>query len=211
MSISQNPMSSDKPSASPIRGIAVQAVALMAVWLIMSGHYDFEHIFYGALSVALVIWLNHHTRRIPLLTGESTVARSANLLKLAVYLVWLAYQIIKSGVYVAYLILQPKMRLNPMVVSFESNLPTPLAHVILGNSITLTPGTLTVDLHGDRFTVHALTPTIEADLISGEMEARVARLYGDVRSPDQMCTDIQVLDDPREIQRRMRRKGGDPK
>jgi multicomponent Na+:H+ antiporter subunit E len=208
MTTFETPMSPDKPVVSPVRGIAVQAIALMAVWLIMSGHYDLEHIFYGALSVALVIWMNRRTRFIPLLTGENPVNPSASLPKLAVYLIWLAYQIVKSGLFVAYLILHPKMKLNPLVVSFDSNLPTPMSHVILGNSITLTPGTLTVDLHGDRFTVHALTPDIEKDMISGEMEARVARLYGIDRPPDQMCTNIEILYSAKDIQRRIRRTGG---
>jgi len=188
------------------RGIVIQAISLMAIWLIMSGHFDLEHILYGALSVALVVWLNTRIRPIPLHSGECIVARCINIPRLIGYLLWLLWQIVRSGVYVAYLVLHPKMPINPIMVNFESILPTPLAHVILGNSITLTPGTLTVDVKGDYFVVHALTPGLELDLVSGEMEARVGRLYMAECTPGDMCTNVCILESPREAKKRIELK-----
>jgi multicomponent Na+:H+ antiporter subunit E len=207
-------MTKKEPQVEPImckpvgyRGIVIQAISLMALWLIMSGHFDLEHIFYGAVSVALVVWLNTRIRPIPLHSGECIVARCINIPRLIAYLIWLLGQIIKSGVQVAYLVLHPKMPINPVMVHFESILPTPLAHVILGNSITLTPGTLTVDVKGDYFVVHALTPDIEEDLVNGEMEARVGRLYLEECTPGDMCTNVCLLESTREAKKRIQAKG----
>ncbi|RQD64652.1 MAG: hypothetical protein D5R98_04625 [Desulfonatronovibrio sp. MSAO_Bac4] len=180
------------------RGLFFQAVLLMALWLILSGHFDLEHIIYGALSVLLVVWLNTSIRRIPLRNGEYLTGSCIITHRLVMYLFWLALQIVKSGIFVAYLTLHPKMPINPMIVRFKSDLPNPLAKVILGNSITLTPGTLTVDIKGSFFIVHALLDETEEELVSGEMEARVGRLYYDHCTPEQMCTDIHILNDLRE-------------
>lgn len=170
----------------------------MSLWLILSGHFDLEHIVYGALSVLLVIWINSGIRRIPLRNGEHLSGSCIIIHRLFLYLFWLVWQIVKSGIYVAYLTLHPRMPINPMIVRFKSDLPNPLAKVILGNSITLTPGTLTVDIKENFFIVHALLDETEEELVSGEMEARVGRLYYDQCTPEQMCTDIHILNDFRE-------------
>ena len=183
------------------RGLFFQAAILMALWLILSGKFGLEHITYGALSVALVVWLNHNIRTIPLYNGECATGNCIILHRLFFYILWLIWQIIKSGAFVAYLTLHPKMPINPMIVRFRSNLPNPMAKVILGNSITLTPGTLTVDIQDDFFTVHALVEETEKDLVSGEMEARVGRLYLDQCTPEQMCTDISILESFREAKK----------
>ncbi|WP_051617101.1 Na+/H+ antiporter subunit E [Desulfonatronovibrio hydrogenovorans] len=180
------------------RGIIFQAFLLMALWLILSGHFDLEHIIYGALSVALVVWLNYRVRHIPMSNGDCLSGSCIIVHRLILYLFWLVIQIVKSGTFVAYLTLHPRMPINPMIVRFRSSLPNPLAKVILGNSITLTPGTLTVDIRDDFFTVHALIDDTEEELVSGDMEARVGRLYLDHCTPEQMCTDIAILKSFRE-------------
>ncbi|MFW6005031.1 MAG: Na+/H+ antiporter subunit E [Desulfonatronovibrionaceae bacterium] len=182
-----------KHSSAPpfkIRGLIIQALLLMTLWLILSGHFDLEHILYGVLSVILVILLNLKIRNIPLSNNEYITQSTIKIPRLIIYLFWLVWQIIKSGVFVAYLTLHPRMPINPMVVRFKSDLPKSLAKVILGNSITLTPGTLTLDIQNDYFTVHALVDETSQDLVTGEMEARVGRLYLDHCTPEEMCTEV---------------------
>jgi multicomponent Na+:H+ antiporter subunit E len=188
------------------KGLFVEAIFLMALWLVLSGHFDLEHIIYGALSVLLVIWLNYRISDIPMSNGELVSGTNVIIHRMVLYLFWLLWQIVKSGTFVAYLTLHPKMPINPMIVRFRSRLPNPLAKVILGNSITLTPGTLTVDIKDDFFTVHALVEDTEEELVSGDMEARVGRLYLDKCTPEEMCTDISILETPHEIRKTISRQ-----
>ena len=191
------------------KGLFLQALLLMALWLVLSGHFDLEHIIYGALSVLLVLWLNHRISYIPMSNGEPVHGINVITHRMVLYLFWLLWQIVKSGTFVAYLTLHPKMPINPMMVRFRSRLPNPLAKVILGNSITLTPGTLTVDIKDDFFTVHALVDDTEEELVSGDMEARVGRLYLDQCTPEEMCTDISILKSSHELRTKISRKDRD--
>jgi len=188
------------------KAVILQAFLLMALWLVLSGHFDLEHIIYGALSVLLVVWLNYRISFVPMSNGEQVVGSNVIVHRMILYLFWLLWQIVKSGTFVAYLTLHPKMPINPMIVRFRSKLPNPLAKVILGNSITLTPGTLTVDIKDDFFTVHALVKDMEEDLVSGDMEARVGRLYLDKCTPEEMCTDISILEKTHEIRKTVSRQ-----
>lgn len=95
-----------------------------------------------------------------------------------------------------------------MIVRFQTKLPNPLARVILGNSITLTPGTLTLDIQGDYFAVHAIVDEVEEDLVSGNMEARVGRLYLSDCKAEDMCTDITILDSAVSAKQVVKYKGG---
>ncbi|MCU0538479.1 MAG: Na+/H+ antiporter subunit E [Desulfobacterales bacterium] len=174
------------------RGKAVQAVLLMAVWLILSGMYDFIHIFYGVISVAFVVWLNDRLTPLPL-AGERCGERRIIFSRLLLYIPWLLWQIALSGIYVAGVVLNPHPRLAPTIVRFTSRQPGVVARVILGNSITLTPGTITLAINGDLFTVHALTADTAAGLISGDMESRVGRLYCEGLSPEDACCDVYML------------------
>ncbi len=190
------------------KGLFLQALFLMALWLVLSGHFGLEHIIYGALSVLLVIWLNYKVIHVPMSNGEQIHGTNVIIHRMVLYLIWLLWQIIKSGTYVAYLTIHPKMPINPMVVRFKSRLPNPLAKVILGNSITLTPGTLTLDIKEDYFTVHALAEDVEEELVSGDMEARVGRLYLDKCTPEEMCTDISIMDSSLELRKKVSRQDG---
>ncbi len=174
------------------RGQVFQAVLLMAVWLILSGYYDFLHIFYGVISVTFVLWLNNRLRVFPL--GEERCGEKRIILsRLLFYIPWLLWQIALSGVYVAGVVLRPHPRLAPTIVRFTSRQPGMVARVILGNSITLTPGTVTISIDGDVFTVHALTADTAVGLVSGDMESRVARLYCEGIAAEDACCDVHAI------------------
>ena len=160
------------------RGLIIQTILLAGLWLVLSGKFQPIYFFWGAVSVAIVIGLSYRLRNIPL--DEKVNAGGSPLIilpRLIIYLFWLLGQIIKSGITIAYVVLHPKMPIQPMLVRFSSMQPNVLTKVILGNSITLTPGTLTLDIIDDQFIVHALTMDTAEDLISGDMETRVAQLY----------------------------------
>ncbi len=149
----------------------------MLLWLFLSGHYDPFHILLGVGSVILILVMNR--RR----TGSPQLLRSMHLGRVLLYLPWLIKEMVLSALHVVRVVLAPRMPLNPHLVSFKSAQPNDVAKVILGNSITLTPGTLTINIEQQEFVVHALTYPLAAGLLNGTMQARVASLFtGDLEN-----------------------------
>jgi multicomponent Na+:H+ antiporter subunit E len=169
------------------RGLAIQAFLLAGLWLLLSGKFAPIYFFWGAVSVALALGLSHRLSNLPLDEKADIGYPVIIFPRLIIYLFWLIGQILKSGITIAYVVLHPKMPIQPMLVRFSSMQPNVLTKVILGNSITLTPGTLTLDIIDDQFIVHALTMDTAQDLISGDMEARVAQLYTQDCDEGLMC------------------------
>ena len=170
------------------RRFLVQGVVLMALWLLLSGHFDAFHVALGVLSVGLVIAIN---RRLPAVVCRNDPPDvRLRLRRLLLYLPWLFLEMVLSSLHVARVVLSPRPPLSPRMVRFKSRQPGDLARVILGNSITLTPGTLTISIDGDEFLVHALSPTTAAGLLTGTMQTKVARLFVD--APADMVTESRA-------------------
>ncbi len=171
--------------ATPVRvrrvslGLVVQVLLLMALWLVLSGLYDAFHLGLGTLSVACVLWLNRRRRGAPRVVGSARGRTEVHVLRFAAYCGWLLGQILLSALHVAGVVLHPRLPVSPKMVRFRSDQPNDVARMLLANSITLTPGTLTVEVDGDEFTVHALTEATARDLLDGTMQAKVARLFCD--------------------------------
>ena len=94
------------------------------------------------------------------------------------YIPWIAWEIVKSNIDVARRIWRPQMPISPTVVTVKATQKTALGLVIHPNSITLTPGTLSIDVEPGEIEVHALSEESIADLHSGEMDRRVSKLEG---------------------------------
>lgn len=97
------------------------------------------------------------------------------------YVPWLTKEIIKSNIDVAKRIWQPQMPISPTIVTVNASQRTALGLVIHANSITLTPGTLSIDVEPGLIEVHALSSDSIPDLESGDMDGRVSRLEGQSR------------------------------
>lgn len=94
------------------------------------------------------------------------------------YIFWLIYQIILANIHVTYLVLHPKMPIEPSLVSYRTKLKKDISLVTFANSITLTPGTITADIReGQYYVVHALSRKTAEDLMTGDMEKRVAHIF----------------------------------
>ncbi|MHB8764208.1 MAG: Na+/H+ antiporter subunit E [Deferrisomatales bacterium] len=171
-------------------GAATQAVLLMGLWLGLSGHYDAFHVALGVLSVAIILWINRKIRRLPVAPNQVPARFEFHLFRLIAYFFWLTGQIFLSAWYVAKVILARRMPIQPQLVRFRSAQPNAFAQMILANSITLTPGTLTADLEGDEFLIHALTGDTAGGLLDGSMQTKVARLFED--EPGPMVFDVRV-------------------
>ena len=151
--------------------VATFAVMLI-FWIVLSGMFDAFHLSLGVICCLLVAHFSHDL----LFYGDDKVAWGRGIIGLIGYLPWLFYQIILANLEVAYVVLHPRMldKIDPHVVRFKTKLKRPISKVTFAQSITLTPGTITVSIHKDEVSVYALTRKA-SDALPGEMEERVAR------------------------------------
>lgn len=82
-----------------------------------------------------------------------------------------------ANVQVAYLVLHPKMPIEPVLLLFQTQMRKGIAQVTLANSITLTPGTITVNLENGKYIVHTLKPPLAQELTEAVMQNKVAKIY----------------------------------
>lgn len=159
-------------------------VSLLAFWLILSGHFDALHITYGVISAGLVVVLTRGVERLG--TRVDADGRAVPVFTFSLswprflaYLPWLLGQIILANLQLAAVILHRRLPISPTVVRLRTRLHGDLARTTFGNSITLTPGTITLDMDGDELVVHALTRDAARALLTRTMERRVARALGE--------------------------------
>ena len=99
------------------------------------------------------------------------------LQRFLLYMPWHFYQIMISNFYVAKLVLSPKMPIEPQIITYKTKLESDISMMTMATSITLTPGTITMDIKNGQFIVHALDKKVADDLHTGEMEDRVAHIF----------------------------------
>ena len=149
------------------------ALVLACVWVLLSGILSPLLLGFGLASSLAVAWLAARADR---RDGEP-VPFALRLGRLAHYLLWLAWEIVKANVDVARRILSPGLPIAPAVRWLPASQRSELARVIYADSITLTPGTLSIDLRDEWVEVHALNEesldTLERNL---DMDDRVSRL-----------------------------------
>ena len=167
--------------------IILQFVILFAFWLLLSGRYQVKYIIIGAISAALVTFLTNDLFYFALQRGEKLGIKSGQVFRqiwrFLLYIPWLLLQIILANVQVAYLVLHPKMPIEPVLLLFRTRMRKGMAQVTLANSITLTPGTITVSLEDGNYIIHTLKPPLASGLVDGTMQRKVARVYLEEKEP----------------------------
>ena len=148
-------------------------LVLYILWMLLSGHTEPLLLWLGLASVSATVLI---ANRMDVIDHEGHPIHLS--LKGFTYLPWLIWEIAKANVDVAQVILRRDMPIEPTLLDIEGSQKSELGHVIYGNSITLTPGTVTVDLEGGKLQVHALTRLAADGLLSGEMDRRVTLLEG---------------------------------
>ena len=152
---------------------ALLFIVLMAGWLLMSGHYNGLLISLGVVSVAFCVWVSHAINA----TDEEGLPTHI-FARLPAYLLWLFGEIIKSNYATAKFILNG--RSDPEIFNVTATQDSAAGIATYANSITLTPGTVTMDIDEqaskDQFLVHALHPTFGEDVRSNDMDRRVTAL-----------------------------------
>jgi multicomponent Na+:H+ antiporter subunit E len=151
--------------------MAVLAVLLATAWLLWSGMFKPLLLSLGAFSCLLVLYL---ARRMHLFEHDVFSLRFTG--RLLRFWGWLGREIVTSSLEVTRTVLSPRLPISPTVAEFDTRCSHPVDRAILGNSITLTPGTLTLRIDDDHFVVHALTEDGARAITGGEMERRVYAL-----------------------------------
>jgi multicomponent Na+:H+ antiporter subunit E len=154
------------------RGLALVGT-LYAFWLAMSGIYTPFLLAAGlvtALAVAALAWRMEVADR----EGHPVHLTLAAL----GYWPWLVKEIVKAGLQVSRIVLDPRLPVSPTLVRFKPSQRSTVGLVTHANSITLTPGTITIEASRQEFLVHALTRAAGAGLAGSEMDRRVSRFEG---------------------------------
>lgn len=147
---------------------------LVAAWLLWSGMFKPLLLGLGLFSCLLTIYVTHRMGYF-----ESNVFALGFGRRLLGYWLWLAKEVVKSSLDVARIVLSPSLPISPQVVTIRASCEHTDDQAILANSITLTPGTLALDVYKGEITVHALTKAGADELRQGEMDRRVAALRKD--------------------------------
>jgi len=161
-------MKTNRPRFS---GTLALAASLFVFWLLLSGIYTPFLVLSGlGASVAVALL----ARRMELGDREGHPIHLG--LAALSYWPWLLKEIVKSGWQVSRIILDPRLPISPTLVRFRPSQKTAVALATHANSITLTPGTITVDADHHEFLVHSLTREGAAGVVDSEMDRRVSRM-----------------------------------
>lgn len=146
-------------------------LVLFGLWLLLSGFFEPLLLCLGAGSVIAVVWIAY---RMDVVDHEGHPVHLT--IRAIFYWPWLVVEIIKANIHVARAILRREMLINPSLIEVKATQETELGQVIYANSITLTPGTVTIGIEKDIFTVHALSRESANGLRTGEMDRRVTAM-----------------------------------
>lgn len=159
-------------TSNSVHHYIVLTIALAVLWLALSGHFTPLLMSIGLVCVFFCVWIS---ARMGVFDAEVHPAQF-HVLPCLLYVVWLAREVVLSAVDVSKRVLDPQLPISPRAVTLPLSQRTELGRAVYANSITLTPGTVSIDLGEDFVRVHALTEDGAAALIQGEMDRRVAAL-----------------------------------
>lgn len=149
------------------------ALILSVFWLLLSGLYNPLLLSFGVVSVLVVLFVLKRMEGV-----DKKRQQVGTGLRLIRYIPWLIGQTLKSSIHVTKLICSSPNKVTPTLAKINiSNVP-PNKRVLYANSITLTPGTLCVDLKGDELTIHALQESSISELEKGSMENKITGIWG---------------------------------
>lgn len=147
---------------------------LFGIWLLWSGQNDVLLISFGIGSCLIVTLLSRRMQ----IVDEEGAPLQLGLRPFTSYMPWLIKEIVIANVDVARLILHPRLPISPRMIRVRASQKGDLGRVIYANSITLTPGTVSVDIAGDEIAVHALTRKAAELEASSDMDRRVSSMEG---------------------------------
>ena len=166
---------------SPIIHLVSMAILLFAFWMGLAGRTEVKFIIYGLLTAGVTSWITYPLLLLPNKDGSKKYfALSISIPKFISYVVWLMWQLLLANLDVMKATTSEVLDIDPKVVRFYFRVDNPMAKVVLADSITLTPGTVTLNVTEDGlFEVHALTVGAATGVADGSFQRKVAELYGE--------------------------------
>lgn len=168
--------------------ISVTFILLFILWVLLSGKFDLFHLILGAISCAMVakfcsgLLFQEKSRHL----GR----RLAEAGRFLLYLAWLLVQIVLANFHVIGLALSGRRLrrdLDPHIFHFKTVLRHDFSRFVLANSITLTPGTVTIRIHGDTLYIHAISKKAAGDLANQDSISEMERRVGHVFERQNLC------------------------
>lgn len=177
----QGVLDDKKIVGSPMIHKLVLAVVLFAFWMILSGRTETKFVVYGIITAVITTWLTYPLLLVPGKDGSKRYyVFGVSVPKFIMYFFWLMWQLALANIDVLMATTGQELGIDPKVVRFYFKVDNPMAAVVLANSITLTPGTVTLNVTDDGlYEIHALTKGAAAGLLDGSMQKKVAELYGE--------------------------------
>lgn len=155
---------------------AISFINLALLWLLLSGYFKTTLLVLGVISCILVTVL---ARRMKVyLTNDE---RLKFALRMPFYLPWLFKEILLANLHVARKVLKSVSAIQPQCLTIKPNQKTNTGIALLANSITLTPGTISIDYDDQNLLVHALTDETAEGVIDGEMDKRICKIEGSIK------------------------------
>ena len=165
-------------------------VILLIFWVIFSGKFDVFHLTLGVISCLLVCWF---TSDLAIFTPD--IKKFIRLFAgFVLYIPWLIWQIVLSTIHMLPIIFSPDInkKINPRIIKIKSGIEDSVGLVTFANSITLTPGTITVFLKQDgSMAVHAIDDECAASL-PGDMEKKIEKIFVERTLPDSISKNKEV-------------------
>lgn len=150
---------------------------LFGIWIVFSGQFDAFHLTLGVLSTAFVTAISSSF----FFDDRSQTAgdRLRQIIRLPVYLLWMLYEIWLSNIHILRLALGPNELpgVEPTLIRVKTKLKTDFGKWMLANSITLTPGTITIDIQGDELLIHSISQITTKGVENDDMERKIAAIF----------------------------------
>lgn len=177
----QGVLNDKKIVGSPMVHMTCLALVLFAFWMILSGRTETKFVVYGILTAVVTTWVTYPLLLVPNKDGSKKYyVFGFSIPKMIMYFFWLMWQLVLANIDVLLATTGQELVIDPKVVRFRFRSDNPMASVILANSITLTPGTVTMNVTDDGvYEIHALTVGAAAGVLDGGMQKKVADLYGE--------------------------------
>ncbi len=152
-------------------------ILLAVFWALLSGQWDYHHhaflIWSGVVCCAFTLFMAH---RLKIIDDESVPVEMFG--RLLIYLPWLMWQVVLSNIDVAKRVWAANLDINPQMIRVPYSTKKGFATAVYANSITMTPGTVTVEVYDGDMLIHALHDEAAAGLQSGDMHDKVLKLEG---------------------------------
>ena len=146
-----------------------KTLTFFIIWIVLTGEYTFFRLGLGLVVSLVVAWMN---------TDEpSASVQKLPWLRILLYLPWLFLRILQSGLHLTAVILHPSLPISPKLIHYRTELQNDAAAVLFGNSITLTPGTITAEVNSHELIIHAIDEASAHDGNLRRIEQRIGKVF----------------------------------